>query len=318
MNFTNQMIQATMPKAAPVLPNGLPAPPQFAMPAATAFAAPANRASDDFQTLTQSKIGQFILIVGPPFSGKTTACMTFPNPRFINLDNKLPAGAVCVPFHEPAFCDKWAPRSGNTPPNKRDAVQQWLYNRIGSIDPDITLILDSFSSLSDAFHLQSELVEDIGTSKAGNRALLKVFGAKLAYLETIFTLLKMMPCRVVVTAHTMPEYDEQGRPTGAVKPFCTGSFSDKIASYATDVLRSFIQRDPQSNKILSDPKTGEITGYRWGLRPDTVCPMTNSLIKLPPGVTSIRARWQDLKDLIDQQDSVAAPASVPTTEQPKQ
>lgn len=314
MNFATAMMQAAAPK-----PTAAVATPQFAMPT-TGFAAPsAARAADDYKPLSTSKVGQFILMVGPPFSGKTTACLTFPNPVFINLDNKLPAGALCVPFHEAAFCDRWAPRSSTTvPPNRKDAVQQWLYNRISTIDPDITLILDSFSSLTDAFHLQAEYVDNIGATGRGARDTRAIFGAKLAYLEAVFTLLKALPCRVIVTAHTMPEYNEKGDPTGGVKPFCTGSFSDKIAGYATDILRSHIVRDPQTRAIITDPKTGEVTGYQWKLTPDNVCPMTNTLLKLPPGVTSIRARWQDLKALIDQQDSVAAPASGPSAEQPKQ
>lgn len=252
-----------------------------------------------FVTMERPTTGRFILLVGAPSSGKTTACMTFPNPRFINLDNKLPAGAVAIPFHDPAFCDKYAPRAhGALPPNRRDAVINWLLQHVHQLSPDTTLILDSFSSLSDAFHLQAEKVEDIGTSKAGNKALLKVFGAKLAYLEPVFSLLKLAPCRVVVTAHTMPDYDAEGNATGGVKPFCTGSFSDKLAGYATDTFLQYVDVDPNTGR----PKVenGEVTGYRWWLRPGKRCLHVSTFLNLPPTLNSIRARWQDLDALITQ------------------
>lgn len=252
-----------------------------------------------FVTMDRPTTGRFILLVGAPSSGKTTACMTFPNPRFINLDNKLPAGAIAIPFHDPAFCDKYAPRAMTSlPPNRRDAVINWLLQHVHQLSPDTTLILDSFSSLSDAFHLQAEKVEDIGTSKAGNKALLKIFGAKLAYLEPVFSLLKLAPCRVVVTAHTMPDYDAEGNATGGVKPFCTGSFSDKIAGYATDTFLQYVDVDPNTGR----PKVenSEVTGYRWWLRPGKRCLHVSTFLNLPPALNSIRARWQDLDALITQ------------------
>lgn len=264
----------------------------------------------------EPSFGDFILIVGPAFSGKTTACLTFPKPVFINLDNKLPRGTNCIPFHDPAFTDRFAPRANRTlPPNRKDAVLNWLYQNVGNLPSDITLILDSFSALSDAFHLQAEYVEDIGTSKAGNKALLKVYGAKLNYLEAVFTLLKFAPCRVIVTAHTMPEYDAQGNPTGGVKPFCTGSFSDKIATYATDVFRAYVDIDPNTGKPRIDPETKEVIGYRWMLKPDRTCSLTNTLLTIPDGKTTIRARWQDLEPIIISSSAVPAAAaeSKPTT-----
>lgn len=321
MTFTGQMIKAVASNLAPpasTLPNGLPLPPVAPVITTPSFSSGSSKPVSDFETTAEATVAKFLLIIGPPFTGKTTACTTFDNPVFMNLDNKLPAGVQCVPFHKPAFCDKYAPRPNtNLPPNRRDAVLQWLYTRGSTLDPNLTLILDSFSALSDAFHLQSELVEDVGTSKAGNKALLKVFGAKLNYLESVFTLLKMLPCRVVVTAHTMPEYNDKGEPTGGVKPFCSGSFSDKIAGYATDIFRSYIQIDGQTGKPAVDPKTGEMIGYRWYLRPDRTCQFTNTLIKLPPGTSSIRARWQDLQALIATQDFASAPASEPAAEQTK-
>lgn len=275
--------------APPAASVGLPV---FAPP----LGAPGIGAKPDFGVteMDESSAGRFIIIVGPPFTGKTTACLTFPNPVFMNLDNKIPVGTKCIPFHKPAFCDQYAPRSNSMlPPNRRDAILYWLYKHVAQLPSDWTLILDSFSALSDAFHMQAELVEDIGTSKAGNKAQLKVFGAKLAYLESIFTLLKYASCRVIVTAHTQPEYGENGEPTGSVKPFCTGSFSDKICNYATDVVRSYVHIDPATGKPSVDAATGRVVGYRWKIRPDRTCVLVGTMLQLPPTISDIEATYND-------------------------
>lgn len=313
IQFTPQMMASAAPQSPQIAAMQAAAKllPSSAMPEGNPakYGSPPPIQTDPFGfTSAASSIGRFIVMLGPPFSGKTTACLTFPNPRFLNLDNKLPAGTQCVPFHDPKFCDSLVPRTSPAqPPNRKDAILSWLLRNVHRLSADTTLILDSFSGLSDAFHLQAETVEDVGTSKAGNRALLKVFGAKLSYLDAVFALLKLSPARIVVTVHTMPEYNEKGEPTGAVKPFCTGSFSDKICSYATDVLRSYIDIDPNTGRPRVDPTTGEITGYRWRLKPDRICPLVGTLIPNPPD--SIRARWSDLEQLISAPSSAASPTA---------
>lgn len=281
---------------------------------APAFVPPtAAQLQSDF-SFTQKKEnehGQFILLLGPPFSGKTTSCLTFKNPRFINLDNKVPRGTLCVPFTDPAFCDKLAPRTSLAlPVNKRDAVYNWLFRNAARLPKDITLILDGLSSLSDAFHMQTEGVEDVGRTQNDKIDPRKIFGAKINYLESIFFLLKLAPCRVIVTAHTMPEYNEKGEPTGSIKPLVTGSFSDKIIGYATDCYRAYVDIDPQTGKPRVDA-TGKCIGYRWQMKPDLTCTYTNTLMTLPPGKSSILAEWSELEVLIKANNPEAAPASEP-------
>jgi hypothetical protein len=291
------MLAAQLP-VKPAVPMPSMAMPALGMPGAPSFAGPSAVPDFGVREKDKSSAGQFIIILGPPFAGKTTAIRTFPNAVFMNLDNKVPVGTKCIPFDDPAFCDRYAKReSPLLPPNRRDAVLMWLYQNVGRLPTDWTLVLDSFSALSDAFHLQAETVEDIGTSQAGNKALLKVFGAKLSYLEAVFTLLKIAPCRVIVTAHTQPEYNEKGEPTGGVKPFCTGSFSDKICTYATDVLRAYVHIDPNTGKPSVDA-TGRITGYRWKLKPDRACTMTGTMLQLPPTVNDCEATFAEYSALL--------------------
>lgn len=278
--------------------------PQVSALPAPALPFPSSPASStDFGaiTLPASTSGRFILLLGYPYSGKTTAALTFPNPVFLNLDNKIPLGTRCIPFHSPEFCDSLSPRtSPHYPPNRKDAVLVWLQRNVGRLPADWTLVLDSLSALSDAFHLQVDTVENItGTQVEGKRDLRKLYGAKLDYLSVIFTLLKLAKCRVIVTAHVMPEYSNTGDPTGSIKPLVTGSFSDKLAGYATDIFYQYVDIDPSTGKPRVDQTTGECTAYRWRTRPSRICPLANTLLKIPEGKDNILATYGELSKLME-------------------
>ena len=69
-----------------------------------------------------------LLLQAPPFSGKTYAAMSFPNPVVLDFDQKLGAHSgrpdvLQVPFWSGEFCDKIVKRDGlKAPPNKKDAL----------------------------------------------------------------------------------------------------------------------------------------------------------------------------------------------------
>src|SRR4051812_21764394 len=106
-------------------------------------------------------------IQGPPGTGKSWAAATFPNPVFLDLDNKLRSlkdrpGILRIPFCELEWISQYnngafKPKSPVLPPNRRDAVRFWLRKEGSKLDHTYTVIIDSLSNLMNAFDQQTEL-----------------------------------------------------------------------------------------------------------------------------------------------------------------
>lgn len=236
-------------------------------------------------TTTDNLTGRFILIIGEPFSGKTTSALTFPNPVVLNFDNKVPKGTQVIPFHDDKFVDSLYPRANPAlPANRRDAFLKWLGANIGKLDASQTLILDSLTTLDTAFHMQTENVEN-----AGAKNKFEVWTIKLKYMNTIIQLLKNAASNVVLIAHTQPEYDEAGNPTGKVKPLIGGSFADKIGAFCTDMFRQVVTTDAATKRRV----------YQWKIKPDRVF-NSNTFLNLPADREVIPADYREFKKLAEQ------------------
>jgi len=203
---------------------------------------------------------RFILLAGAAFSGKTTAAISFPKPLILNFDNKITAkGIDTIPFHDDKFVDSIRPRANaKNPANRRDAFHAWLQNNVNRL-ADYTVIIDSLTSLETAFHQQTFDVEEKWGVNGG-----LYFGAKLSYFLTAFALLAASNARIIVNCHLMPIYvrDEKTGgdvPTGKTKASVTGSTAERLPTYCTSIIYSYVK---------SDTIRGTMS-FHWVLRP---CP----------------------------------------------
>lgn len=199
-----------------------------------------------------------LLLVGKPFTGKTWAAATFPNPIFLDFDHKAKSGTLTFPFWQGEFCDKYARRTNpNYPPNGRDALLYFLQTALHKIiPPNATIIIDSGTALEAAFHTQTEKVETPPLGKGGKPDGFYVWNQKMRYFPAVFSLLKLHAGHVVYIMHEQDERDTEGALTGRIKPLMSGSFVDQIASHFTAMFRQRVEITP-----------GQPAKYVWDVRP---------------------------------------------------
>lgn len=199
---------------------------------------------------------RFVLLCGEAFTGKSRAAASFPNPLFLNFDDKAPVGVPIIPFHSAAFCDTLVRRANvANPPNKKDALVKWLEQNANKLPPDTTLVLDSMSSLDTWFHIQAEDVDKLKTAEGSGGRL---YGTKLKYFSDLFEVLKVYGCRVIINAHTVPVFNKDNQATGKLRALMGGTFAEKIPTYCTSVVRAYVK--VEGNKAL----------YYWRIKPDNL------------------------------------------------
>jgi len=219
-----------------------------------------------------------ILLVGAPFTGKSTAAATFPNPVFLDFDHKAPAGTTTIPFWDAQFVDKLAPRKNpNHRPNVKDALLNYFSRHILTSDTaqripfDHTIILDSMSKLEENIHQQIKQ-EGIPIGKGGQPDGFHLWKVKLDYLSDLFSIIQAWPGTFICIMHETPEYNESGGQTGRIKPLLSGSYADKIASKFTCMFRQRV--------IPATPSTP--AQYVWDVQPTRAFDSNNVLgIKAP-------------------------------------
>lgn len=242
-----------------------------------------------------------LLLVGEPFTGKSTSAATFPNPMFIDLDHKAPRGVQTLPFWNAEFCDKFKKRANiNCPPNKRDAVLNFLEKHLVELPKDCTLVLDSLTMLSAAFHHQTEEVETLPINPKTNKTDgFYLWKEKINYFNAVMELLKIHPGHVIVIAHEQKKRDETGDLTEVIKPVMTGAFCDLIMSHFTLVFRQTLRK-----------KNG-IDEYLWDVKPT---PFFRSNNTLGMTVSPVKAEFASIKPFLDNPQptevkfDIAAPA----------
>ncbi len=229
-----------------------------------------------------------LLLLGAPFMGKSTAAATFPNAVFLDFDHKAPAGSTVIPFWDGTLCDEYAKRTNpNHPPNKRDALINWLKKTIPTLSADVTLILDSMTMVDAAFHQQTEKVETVPISpKTGKPDGFYVWGVKLRYYAALFDILKTHPGNVIVIMHEQYERDEDGKLTSTIRPLITGSFADTIASHFTLIFRARV-----INEANKPPR------FVWDVKPNRSYPACNNCIGID--LPTIDAHYNSIQAYVD-------------------
>jgi len=218
-----------------------------------------------------------ILLVGAPFTGKSTAAATFPNPVFLDFDHKAPVNTTTVPFWNAEFCDKLAPRKNpNHTPNRKDALLNYFRAHVITADASrripysATLILDSMTALEEAIHRQIQQ-DGIPIGKGGQPDGFHLWKLKIDYLNDFFAIAQAWPGTFICIMHETPEYGESGATTGRIKPLLSGQYADKIGSKFTGMYRQ---------RVIVE--AGKPPQYVWDVLPTRVFDSNNTLgIKQP-------------------------------------
>lgn len=189
-----------------------------------------------------------ILLQGAPSTGKSTSCLSFPNPLWLDFDNKLPKSAEtihAVPFWNAAFVAQELkspnPRYGQ--PNRIMALKKWLETEGPKLAPEQTLVVDSWTRVQDSFDYQygEKGAEPIIAAKTGLYDTFGFWGLKLDVSTELCVLLTALPCNyVIVICHEQKQRADDGRLIDKIEPLQQGKFCAKIGGYFTDVFRQVV------------------------------------------------------------------------------
>lgn len=246
-------------------------------------------------------------IQGPPFEGKTTASLTFPNPIILSIDRKVSAhthrdDVILIPFHDVKFVNSVVPKDGiNAPVNRKEALIKWLSTEGTKLSRQQTLILDGSTGIEEEYHIWYKFHEqELALSKTGQIDSFVEWNLKKKYFEELHLCLKSVPANVVYICHETADRDKKGELNGKVRPLLTGQSGDKLGGNLTDLFRAMAVSKPrdkeQGDKLMkwagidagtlaewvaSTPPICQ-TIYLWQTQADELCDCgTSSMLNAP-------------------------------------
>jgi len=190
-------------------------------------------------------------IQGAPFTGKTWASLTFPNPVILSLDRKVsahaPKDAIIIPFHDVRFIDSLVRRAGTqAPPSTKEAITRWLTTEGVKLSNQQTLILDGSTSIEEAFHIWYNFNEtELASTKSGEIDGFVQWNLKKSYWGELFACMKAIPGNVIYIVHEGERSDKNGVATGKLYPLLTGQVGNKLAGNFTDWFRTTVISKPK-------------------------------------------------------------------------
>jgi len=219
--------------------------------------------------------------------GKTWSALTFPNPVYCDIDNKLkgyleqnPSSSFPVlQFWNRDFIVNTCKCSNSEgkdnpkhPPNMRDAFKYWLTEEGSKLTTDQTLIIDSWTSLQTGFDLQSRLQHEVVYSKkTGEVDTFAFWGKKKSYSTEITDLIKRLSCNVILLCHEQYERDDDNKIIG-IKVLMDGSFSYELPTQYTDWYRQRFFAEFKDAVAVYPKLTKEAyelsKGYMWQTEKD--------------------------------------------------
>lgn len=197
--------------------------------------------------LSQIRLG----LQSDPGCGKTLSAMTFPNVVVADFDQGLNRFAghdvTVIPFYDEDFVSKTLnfPRTKDTMygtknsafANRRDAFRRWLQDEGLKLTIEQTLLVDSWTSLQNAFDLQQD-TDTPKLTKEGEVNDFDFWAKKISYSEAITTLFKACKCHIVVSFHEEKVRDPKtGILLDKIGPLMQGGFTKQLKSHFTDWFR---------------------------------------------------------------------------------
>lgn len=233
--------------------------------------------------LKDTKFKQIRLgLLGESGTGKTFSALTFPNPVVADFDGNLVGhkgkDIVVLPFHDHEWVlaqPKGKATQVNAGPNRRDALLTWMKTEAIKLEAEQTLILDSWSTIQDAFDIQTEIEPAINSE--GKVDTFAFWDRKLDFSRDILTACKSLKCHVVVTFHEFKIRDPKtNQLMDKIGPMMQGKFVTKLGLYFTDFFRCHAvskYKIDANKKLVLDEVTGkqivESTTWLWQTKPDS-------------------------------------------------
>lgn len=236
-------------------------------------------------------------ILGEPGTGKTTAALTFPNPVDLDFDNGLSnflgQNVISVPFHDYTYVSQtlgYPPKQTGAQPNRRDAVLKFLREEAIKLETDQTLVLDSWSTLQDAFDVQTAL--EPAYTKQMTIDEYDFWARKIEFSRNVCTYLMSLKCNVVVIFHEQKVRDNKTQQIlDKIAPVMQGKFVTQLKVYFPDFFRAVVQEQKRK-----DEKTGkefrEKVNYLWQVKSDSLFDAKSTLKKVPENQVYIPATYQ--------------------------
>lgn len=235
-----------------------------------------------------------------PGEGKTWSALTFPSPIVLNLDNKLggwqavhpESNLMVVNFDADLIINKLKisnkgfgkPNDYTALPDLKAAVLKWIINFGKDLTPDQTLLLDSWTTLQNRFDIQYQKFE-VSYGKGGAEDGFAFWKEKQRYAGEVMDALKELKCNVVVTFHETLDYNDEGRPTGKLKPLMQGGFAPQIAGHMTDFYRQrCVTKDLKDYEKIKAGLGRDINGkceWLWQTKADGLFTACASIPNLP-------------------------------------
>ena len=213
-------------------------------------------------------------IQGPPFSGKTTAALTFPNPVILTYDRKISAhlhrtDVPLIPFYNPSFVDSVVRRDGTQqPPNRKDALIKWLDKEGTKLSHEQTLLVDGCTGIEDAYHQWFNVnKDDLAVSKTGEYNKFVEWDMKKKYFTEVWNAFKAINADIVFICHEQDDRNKDGTYNGKIKPLLTGQASDKMGANFTDWVAQVTIGKPttpeQKQKVMDWARVSSATVQEW-------------------------------------------------------
>lgn len=248
------LAQAKPPAPAPVPPMQSPSEP-------TAQLEPVNSVVSKYLRTTKSEKA-YVLIYGPPVSGKTTGARTFPNPYIVDFDGNLPPGTPnVIPMWDDAFVDSLKPRPNPNWPACRMDLLLILYTDLArNLPAGSTIITDSLTRIETWYNIEEAARPPI-LSEKGKVDTRAMWGIRLKYFDTLFTTLTTCAANVVFISHQQSDRDEKGNVIQQLRPSLMGQIGEKLPGYFPTVLQA--QRLPNAKGGVD---------YVWATQPSIIAP----------------------------------------------
>ena len=183
---------------------------------------------------------------GPPGSGKTTSALTFPGVLVLDFDHGLQAFAGQDVRTVPFYSSDWIIQYGFKPtspiggPNRRDAFLKWLREEAPKLVASDTLVVDSWSTVQDAFDLQTSLEPKY--TKEGKIDDYDFWERKIEFSREVMIRLNGLRCNVIVCFHETQIRDAKtGMLLDKIAPLMQGKFVARIKQYFSDYFRCSVE-----------------------------------------------------------------------------
>lgn len=202
-----------------------------------------------------------LLLMGAPKSGKTTLCMNFPAPYFLDADDNLASAVRQFPGKKFWYDTIDKDDAGKPVPEAMRWTRfAYLLKKIPE-NPNIqTIIIDSLTKIS--IYLQDHIVKEGGPTKdlivGGEKVMTQqMWWPYSQLLIRTIAALRNTGKYIIFTAHERPERDDKTGEVLRIIPSISGQLRDTIGAFFTDVWAC----ESRERVSVQDKKSRRSTEY---------------------------------------------------------